>query len=246
MGLGLADKEARVYLALLTMGKGTADQIAQETKLNRSTTYVQLKQLLELGLVSTFKEGKKTMFASETPNNLDRLLEKQILALESKKTQVANIIPELLNVFSTVGNRPVIRIFEGKEGLASMRSEVLRIRQREFCVITSVDEMAKNFSVKELQNFSNERARRGLKSYVLYNVTGDDIIPLAPQELRRLPREDFPFSADIYIYGNKVSFAMTKDHIVGVVIESASLAESMRSVFWLAWERAGATSREAN
>ncbi len=47
--LGLSEKEADIYLTLLSMGSSTIDALAKETKIKRSTVYVQLKTLLKKG-----------------------------------------------------------------------------------------------------------------------------------------------------------------------------------------------------
>ena len=51
----------------------TAEKLAKHAKVNRSTTYVQLESLMKVGLMSTHEEGKKTMFAPESPELLKRL-----------------------------------------------------------------------------------------------------------------------------------------------------------------------------
>ena len=61
---GLSENEVSVYIALLQGGSDTAANIAKKAKLNRSTTYVQLDTLMNYGLASTFKKGKKTFFSS--------------------------------------------------------------------------------------------------------------------------------------------------------------------------------------
>ncbi|MBI4087815.1 TrmB family transcriptional regulator, partial [Candidatus Kaiserbacteria bacterium] len=63
--LGLSEKEARVYLAALELGQNTAERIAKQASVNRSTTYVQLDSLMKMGLISTHEEDKKTLFAPE-------------------------------------------------------------------------------------------------------------------------------------------------------------------------------------
>ena len=57
--IGLSEKEARVYIAALSLGPATADQLAKQTGINRSTTYVHIKSLMAMGLMSTYEEGKK-------------------------------------------------------------------------------------------------------------------------------------------------------------------------------------------
>ncbi len=236
--LGLSEKEALVYLVLLNEGSGTADMIAKHSGLNRSTTYVQLDVLMQLGLVSTYKIGKKIYFAAESPNNLDRLIQRQELLLQSQRAEVEMLLPKLMQMFSATGERPVIRTHEGKEGLTTMRNQVIENADKEIFTAVSFDDLYKVFTVEELMAFSNARSKKGIISYTLYNKEGDPAIQVPPQELRRVSKADFPFTSDIYIYGNSVSISNTTGKIFGVTIDNAEIAQTFRSLFLLAWKSA--------
>lgn len=238
--LGITDKEAGVYLVLLNEGSATADKISKLAGLNRSTTYVQIETLTKIGLVSSYKKGKKTFFAAESPMNLSRVIEAKSRTLENQKTEAALLVPELMKVFSTTGERPVIRTFEGKEGLTTMRNEMLDFKGNEMFIAFATDELYRIFTKEELMEFSNKRAKKNITSYVLYNKEGEDMTSVPPQELRRLSKDEFPFSSDIYIYDNTVSMATTSGNIFAITIENKDVADTMRSLFQLAWQRAEA------
>ncbi|MFN3188222.1 MAG: TrmB family transcriptional regulator [Candidatus Paceibacteria bacterium] len=233
---GLTNKEAAVYTAMLVGGEMTADEIAKQSKLNRSTTYVQLKLLMESGLASTFKRGKKTFFAAESPRNLERIVNKKREAVENQKAEVMLLVPELLRVYGTGGERPVVRVFEGKEGLVSMRNSILESGAKKLQTAFSFDSMAKIFTVEEMMSFSNKRASKKIEAQLMYKKTGDDIPSVPPQQIRRAREEDYPFSADMYIYDDTVSFASTSDKIVGVSITNADIAKTMRMLYETVWK----------
>src|SRR3989344_453122 len=112
--LGLAEKEAKVYLAALEIGRATADQLAKQAKIVRPTAYVQIKSLMEKGLMSTYEEGKKTYFAPESPEALRRVLDKQKESIRTQEDELKRLLPELSRLFEGAGERPVVRFFEGK------------------------------------------------------------------------------------------------------------------------------------
>ncbi len=60
--LGLSDKEAAIYLALLQYESATVIQLSAKTKIKRPTVYVVLETLSKKGLVAEAKVGKKTEF----------------------------------------------------------------------------------------------------------------------------------------------------------------------------------------
>lgn len=235
---GLTNKEASVYTAMLMGGEMTADEIAKQAKLNRSTTYVQLQLLMDEGLATTFKRGKKTFFAPESPRNLERIIDKKIEVVEQQKAEVMLLVPELLRAYGTAGERPVVRIFQGKEGLTSMRNDMLETNPKLIQVAFSYDGMRKIFCEAELEAFSKKRAGKKINSQALYTKIGDDIIILPPQKLKRISSKEYPFSSDVYIYGDTVSYATTQDQIFGITIKNSSIADTMRTLFEIAWKYA--------
>lgn len=237
---GLSEKEARVYLAALELGKATADELAKQAKVNRSTTYVQIESLKQKGLVSSYDEGKKTYFAPESPEYLKRLFEKQSGELESKQKELEKLLPGLSKMFETAGERPRVRFFEGKEGLITMREEVLRSGAKEINVIYSADDSEKVYSEDERNEFLKRRASKGINTKAIYTrSSGKFLPPPSPlTESRIVPEDIFPIGADIIIYENSVALTALKGKLMGVIIQSDEIAISMRSIFNLAWESA--------
>lgn len=235
--LGLSEKEAEIYLTLLSMGSATIDGLSKETKIKRSTVYVQLKALVKKGLIGSRKEGKTVQFVAESPHNLKRVLDQYLVEVEKKKIQAESLIPILLSQFIDHGARPSVRVFEGREGLKNMRNEVLAMKSKEYHLVLALDETYNIFTPKELMEFSTTRTKKGITSHVLYTTKGEDILVIPPQQVKRVDKKLFDFATDIYIFDNKVAFTSTTDSIIGIIIESAPVAQTMRSLFKLAWER---------
>src|SRR6185436_5706207 len=93
--LGLKDKEAAVYLSCLQLGPSPVQPIARKAKVVRATTYVVLESLMNRGLITKYKEGKKTLFSAEPPRQLMRLLEKEREDIQEKQRELEHILPEL-------------------------------------------------------------------------------------------------------------------------------------------------------
>ena len=233
--LGIPAKEADIYLSLLSLGSATVDALAKETKIKRSTVYVQLQALLGKGLISSRKEGKIVQFVAESPHNLKRVLDQYLVEVEKKKAQAESLIPILLGQFIDKGARPSVRVFEGREGLKSMREEVLNIKSKEYYVVWALDETYNIFTPKELMEFSTMRTKKGITSHLLYTTKSEDILVVPPQQVKRADKTLFDFATDIYIFDNKVAFTSTSGAIVGIIIESAPVAHTMRCLFKLAW-----------
>lgn len=232
---GLSQNEIAVYVVLLQIGSETASNIAKQAKLNRSTTYVQLESLINYGLVSSYKKIKKTYFSAESPQNVTRLIETKIKDLQAKKDNIEDLIPDLLELYSSLGEKPNVRTFEGREGFRTMRSELIDASPEEFYVLVNIDQFYRVLSREELESFSQRRSAAGIKSYNLYNKKGRPVTQITkPQRMVKVDEKKYPFNADIYVYDDTISMASTSGKIMGVTIKNKQIAESLRSLFKLA------------
>ncbi len=235
---GLSEKEAKVYLASLELGKATADQLAKHAGIVRSTSYTQIESLMKQGLMSTFDEGKKTYFVPESPEHLTRIIEKQKADLDVKSQNITTQLPDLLSLYAGAGERPAVRFFEGKEGLVTIRADILKMKGKELCVTTSYDEFVRVFDdEKERNEFTKKRQKLGIHHRMLYTIEGDDEHnEFSPEDYRRISKDEFPIDFCTYIYDNKVAISSLKeDALWGIVIEGKAVARSMRSMFDIAW-----------
>ena len=66
------------------------------------------------------------------------------------------------------------------------------------------------------------------------------------RERRFLPKEKFPFAGSVTIYGNKVALINQKTTVSGVIIENKEIAETLRTMFNLAWEASEKYQKEKN
>ena len=233
--IGLSEKESRVYLAALELGPSTADTLAKHAKVNRSTTYVQLESLMKNGLISTYEQGKKTYFAPESPEFLKRLLGKQRENITSKERDLAAILPDLLQQYAGAGERPVVRFFPGKEGIATVREEVLTVKEKELFVVFSSDTMTKVFSGKELDEYTVRRKQLGIRSKGLYTqkefFESADLDEMTDR--RYLP--NLYLTIDIRIFGDKTALFSLEGNTFAMVIESKQIAASMKNIFNFLW-----------
>ena len=233
---GLSENEVSVYIALLQDGSDTAANIAKKAKLNRSTTYVQLDTLMNYGLASTFKKGKKTFFSPESPHNVKRLITAKIEELEQERDNIESILPGLDQLYTSTGGAPDVKTFEGAEGLKTMREAIIESNVDAFYMLYNADQLYEIYEPDELLNFSQRRAKKGIYGNGLYNKKGKPFQKVYNQKMLQLDRKKFPIDADIYVYGDYVSLASTAGKIVGITIHNKQIAESMRTLFKLGME----------
>ena len=83
--IGLEEKEAEVYLALLSLESSTAYQIAQHCEVKKPTVYVILEELRQKGLVLKVPHAKKALFAAR---NITEYLHEQRQKIKAVETIV--------------------------------------------------------------------------------------------------------------------------------------------------------------
>ena len=117
--IGLNEKEAILYISLLSVENSSVLDLSKKTKLNRSTTYVILESLAKKGLVTETTVGKKTHYQAESPERLETYVEQRKIMLEEQAKRLRDIIPQIKSVQREGGERPVVKFFEGREGIIS-------------------------------------------------------------------------------------------------------------------------------
>lgn len=240
--IGLSEKEAQVYLSALELGPAVVQDIAKKSNVNRATTYVMIESLAARGLMSTFVKGKKRFFSAETPERLLSIVRLQKRELEEKENEVTAALPKLQALYNAEGVKPQIRYLEGPEGILSVH-QIFQEMPGEFLEIVSIDDVDK---IQDLIGHKQEEHREELKkrgaNYRLLAVmqsTDMSKVPHLPGgEVRVVPAEKFPMHGDIVVRGNTVFLYSFKHTLLGIIVTSQEIADTMRAMFNLAWEGA--------
>jgi sugar-specific transcriptional regulator TrmB len=239
--MGLSEKEARVYLAALELGRTTAEKLATTAKVNRSTTYVQLESLMKMGLMSTYEEGKKTYFAPESPAYLKRILELKRGEISARERELDRLLPDLNHLFDGAGEKPLVRFFMGKEGVANLREQILEAKNKNILVLYSYDALSEVFDTDERIQYSDRRAAKGIEARIIYNRKNGPFDGRTGKTDRRHVAEDvLKVTNDIVIFDDKIAISNLKGTLFGVLVQSSQIADSMRSIFEFMWGCIGA------
>lgn len=235
--IGLNEKESKVYLASLELGQSTVQDIANKAGVNRATAYFIIDALMKMGLMSSFHKGKKQFFIAADPDRLVEILEQEKNTIEKRKGNLQKLLPQLQSLTKQTG-RPVVRYYEGKEGIAAMVDEFLKTKKTTINMAYSVDAINRVFSDQEREKWRSRRLERGIITKTIYTYK-EGVLPDIPNTNRRkVPFEKFPTSSDIAVYDDKVRIASLGNRLSGIIIEDKEIAESLKAVLDLAWEAA--------
>jgi HTH-type transcriptional regulator, sugar sensing transcriptional regulator len=235
---GLNRKQAQIYLAMLELGQTSVIPIAKKTGILRTTIYDILEELEKKRLLTQTKKGKKRLFLAAEPENLERIL-------EEKKEKLANLMPALKSLINTTGEKPIIRYYEGLEGIKEVYRDTLKYKGELVAFVTE------NIISKLGQNFANEYKEKRKKAQISVRVIGPDTLEIIEykktdrrdlKETRLVSKDEFPFSIEMNIYGNKLAF-MSFSESLGLIVESNEIAKNMRFLFELAWRGTNMTGK---
>lgn len=240
--LGLSEKESKVYLATLELAQDSVQNIAKKAGVNRPTAYFVLEHLMELGLVSTLEHGKKTLFVAENPKELEGLLENERQEIEKRKADLEESMNQLLAIYNAKQNKPLVRYFEGADGLEALdRYGHDKMKKNSEVLGISPIDLIEEYFPDRRKNSLNERVKMGIRSRIIYTHRDKELSNMQNKdELREgvfIPRDQFPIDATISIYpdwGVKL-FYYSQSNPYGVMIESKELAYNFKLFFELAW-----------
>lgn len=243
--IGLSDKEAVIYLTSLSRGPETAPNLAKLSSIVRPTAYVVIESLIQKGLMSSSDRDKKTYFIAESPEHLLSLLRMQKKEIDETERVFSKLIPELNALANIKGEKPKVRVFEGKEGLKTVIESILKSKTKTIYSFIPVDRMFSLFPVKEHGEYmASPRVQKKIKAKVIYtNPSGPYYKEKDPANLREalyISNKELAFKCGIDVYDNNVAFYSYKGSIMGIVIENEDIAQTLKNIFemiWLKYER---------
>jgi predicted transcriptional regulator len=229
--IGLGDKEAAVYLALLQADYVSPLELSRKINIKRATAYVVLKSLEKKGLVSETAVGKKVRFQAAPPERLGTYIGHEQVALAEKAKLLEEMIPQFKSIQKESGTKPVVKYYEGREGVIA--SGEMRYSSRKGGLkygIYSRDLDDKFFTQKEREQLREKRMIAGAKSRSVYTYS-KGILPEDPTcERVRVDEHRYPIFCDVDIYGDEVFINSLKKNIFSLYIKSPDFAETLKSL----------------
>lgn len=230
--VNLKEKQAKVYLALLELGKGGAGDIAKLTELKRSIIYVVLENLINQGYVNEVLHQKIKTYQAIQPT----------VILQQLKKASKNLL-EMLPVFKSLSNqgkyRPKIHYIENKKGILNIFEEMNWAKDALF--ITSYIRLQKHFPglikkwLKDFKKGNYKLKARHLIPKHPKNIETARKFKRANQQVKTLSKLK-DVNMDFTIYDNKLAITSLEEKPFMVLIESESLVSSLKSLFEIIWQ----------
>lgn len=232
--LNLKNKEAKIYLSLLELGEANMQRICDKAKIKRTTAYGVFKSLKEKGLISTTKKNKKNFYYAENPRKIGH-------NIDEKKYIFNNVLPELLSLANMMGKKPVIKSFEGTEGVVEVYRDTLKFPNQELLAWVSSEVM----HFPETDYLNNHYISNRVKNKIFARVIAPDDKIMREYKLKdekslrytKLVSSDkFNFSVEINLYGTCSIGVMSFREEIGLIIESKQIYDTLKNIFEMNWE----------
>ena len=221
------------------MEKASVVDLANKTKIKRPTVYTILDSLAKKGLVSQIDEDKKTRYFAESPDKLNLFVERKEQSLKELKERFVNdIIPQIKSLQRESGEKPIVKFFSGKEGIVSAHDNVFYGKPdgSPTYIIYSKDLVDESFKNEETNKYRNTRIELGIKAKTIYNWSKGVKESDEMAERIKVDEKKYPFFTDITIYKDRVRINILGKKLSGIYIESKDLAETLKSLFNLAFD----------
>lgn len=245
--IGLNEKSAKVYLAVLELSQASVQDIAGRAELKRSTVYVILDDLIKSGLCGTVDEGSKTFYTASDPEAIQSMIEIQKKELEEKLDYFDKIRSSLALIKNkAIKNQPVVSFYEGRDGLlnsaAEINKEAIRLVESGQKEIQSVYPLDRLFDYlndpKVAANRNRNRSKRsqlGVKAKVICNSRKVKEYSDELDNYAVLDAAKHPIESDINIVGDMIRITTWDKENSAIIIRKKEVAVTLRTLFELAW-----------
>ncbi|MBT6253612.1 hypothetical protein HOI83_00010 [Candidatus Uhrbacteria bacterium] len=230
--LGLSDSESKVYLASLSLGPTSVQDIAKKARLSRTATYDTVKTLKKRGLLSTFERGKKTFFAAEEPDRVVNYFKDHVENMKDELQTLKRVMPEIKMMAG--GEKPTVRFYEGDEALYALFSDLGKAKPKFLYEVSNMNDIytfLEKKDVAEAQKLSSKVPV--IKLLHVGDVQGEGREGV---EYCKLPKDVLEFHGDIWIYDNRVAFVTFVGKMVAIIVENQAFADTAVALFQTAWK----------
>lgn len=232
--IGLNEKEARVYVALLQLGRATAYSVAKHSGLKKPTTYVILEQLIKKGAANKIPRENILRYVAVSPDEF-------FSVAEAKMSNAKQSLPELKALTKGKEYKVTTTYYEGVSGIEEMYKKILKtMRNKE---VVGFYASAKNNSpemIKLWGEWTKEMASRNISVKAITPKDIKTIDWLKNKEnfllkVKFVPIEEYNSAVSVEVYDNFVQI-ISSQYLQGILIDNPDIATTLRQIFEMVWK----------
>jgi HTH-type transcriptional regulator, sugar sensing transcriptional regulator len=234
--LGLSDHESRIYLAGISLGPTTILHLAEAAQVKRTTVYSVVEALIHKGLMRVDVKGFKKLYAVESPDTLEKVLEIQRIRLK-------RALPEFEALYNLRGGQSIVRYYEGIAGMKVAYDELLEsIQPKDDYLVISNIEYWHSLDPEYFEDFTKRRAKEHISLRML--LQDSELARKTKQFERnihaqvRMLGQYTNLTTNLVVVPSRVLIQQVVQPIVTLVIENPSIVQLHREMFENMWQGA--------
>jgi sugar-specific transcriptional regulator TrmB len=236
--LGLNEKEAKVYVALLQTGKATAYSVAKHSGLKKPTTYVILEDLIDKGIVSKVPRVKTAQYVVISPEDLFSMVKGKLENAEKEA------LPELKALSRGKEYKVRSTYYEGLDGIKEMYDKFLKGAEgKEYVAFYAHERDASPELIKFFDEYNEKHRkmqirRRGITVHdktIIDKFLKPEVLRKYNMRIKSLPIEKYDSNISIEVFKNLTQI-FSHRHLQATVIDNPDVAKAMKQIFELVWE----------
>ena len=240
--IGLTDGEIKVYIALFNLGSTSTGPIVKEAKIHSSKVYPILDRLIEKGLVSFIKEGKKTIYTANPPNTLISFLDKKQAIIKEQKEEAKDLIKKLELQKSIEKAKTEATIFKGTKGVMTAYTIATKdLKKGDVAYAMFLPPIKNKTLLNFLVKITRDLSKKGVIHYLLFNESCPEellVKKMKNMNIRIGSQQEYQSPAEVCVYGNNTIISTTggEEHIT-FLIQNKEIADSFRNQFSLIFKQ---------
>lgn len=241
LAIGLTEKEATIYLFLLSSPHQSAKQVAEAVKLKRPNAYRLLSDLTEQNLV-TYTEESIRRFSVTEPLILQKIIQEKQSLLQQTTSSLATIMPSFRSQYALALNKPGVIHAAGREGFERLLIDMIDSKT-EVLLIASSDQPSDAAVLQKFQELIAQRKENNVPTRAIFH-DGSHHERIQKKFIDRGFDVRFigntPFKGEVIIYEDTLAFTVYDPSLITTIITNASIASTMRILFEEVWSKANA------
>lgn len=236
--LGLSDKEAELYMALLPRGQAPASILAKALGQPRSSTRFTLEQMVKKGIITEIEKHATSIYILEDPENLGRMLSKQKSDIEFREKKLEEVMKVLSAMIKGASGLPKVTYYEGIEDVSEM--VIVAHSQIKNIYSFSTGDYVEEYYPEVVKRF-NERFVKIPNRQVL-SLSGNKYQELYKTYKKSEHRKNkffktiYEIKTGITLGENTTAISVfIENDIAGIKIESENITKNLISIFQEVW-----------
>lgn len=236
---GISPTASKVYIALIELGKSSADALAKRVGTYKANTYDALGRLIEIGLVTYVVEKNRKIYMATSPEKLGDIAEeakqKSVDSYEDLKKDLKKILPKLSAKYSSLKEKDLFEVYVGRQAYRSLIKDILREKPKHWKGFG-------NLQVQEFFKYDFKSWFRDVK-FMLF-ATKSHVVAERLKEARKttnvkikwLP-EELQMQVVWTLFGENLLILIYEPDIIAMRVKSKQVVDTFNRQFDYLWKK---------